>query len=295
MAHRWFAAIAAFAPIVSLVSFPSWADSPERHAGRVVSDSAINSQRSELRKAAIDGNFGPQSPRDITNPNGTNHIVFNAAPGRSRMNLCNIHIHSAAEHRGGEFTSYVGNGDGSGHGSGFQYNGRLTAAELKPVHETIGSTEHGALEPGDTIEVHFVYSTAHVKPGPTLAACLSKENGNPQLRVEAVVAVLANNRNAADFRTMAQLSVVNGYHAAPNIPDDLGKPVSYAGSTTGPSYNLKPSPLQVTWNVRPNVAKIDLLSLADWLRSNPFKEDHAHGVRNLIIDPALLSEIKTVK
>jgi hypothetical protein len=57
-------------------------------------------------------------------------------------------------------------------------------------------------------------------------------------------------------------------------------------------YNLKPSPLQVTWNVRPKVAKVDILSLADWMRSNPFNEDHAHGVRNLVMDPALLSEIQ---
>lgn len=292
MANRWFVAIAALTPVLSLVSTPSWADSPEGHATRAISDSVINAQRTELTKAALEGHFGPQSPRDISNPKGANNIVFNSAPSRSRMNLCNIHFHAAAEHRGGEFTSYVGNGDGKGHGTGFQYNGRLTAAELEPVQAAVGSKEHGALVPGDTIEIHFVHSTAHVKPGPTLAACLSKENSNPQLRVESVIAVLVNNRNAIDFRKMADLSVVNGYHAAPNIPDNLGKPVSYAGSTTGPMYNLKPSPLQVTWNVRPKVAKVDILSLAGWMRSNPFNEDHAHGVRNLVMDPALLSEIQ---
>ena len=288
-------AIVALAPLLSLASLPSFADSAEGHAVKAVSDSVITSQRAELSKAAIDGHFGPQSPRDIDSPNGANKIAFNSAPGRSRMNLCNIHLHSAAEHRGGQFTSYVGNGDGKGYGTGFKYNGRLTAAELRPVHEKVGSAEHGDLVPGDTIEIHFVHSTAHVKPGPTLAACLSKENGNPQLRVEAVVAVLVNDRNAADFTKMAQLSVVNGYNAAPNIPDNLGKPISYAGSTTGPNYNLKPSSLQVTWNVRPGVVKVDILSLASWLRSNPFDEDHAHGVRNLVIDPALLSKIQAAR
>ena len=288
--------IAALAPLLPLASAPSFADSAEGHAIQGVSNSVITSQRAELSKAAIDGYFGPQSPRDIDSPNGVNKIVFNSAPARSRMNLCNIHLHSAAEHRGGQFTSYVGNGDGKGYGTGFKYNGRLTAAELEPIHEKLGSAEHGTLMPGDTIEIHFVHSTAHVKPGPTLAACLSKENGNPQLRVEAVVAVLVNDRNAADFSKMTQLSVVNGYNAAPNIPDNLGKPVSYEGSTTGPNYNLKPSSLQVTWNVRPSVVKVDILSLAGWLRSNPFdEEDHAHGVRNLVIDPALLSKIQAAQ
>jgi hypothetical protein len=295
MLHRGLDALATLAPLLSLASAPSFADLAEGHAVKAVSDSVITSQRAELSKAAIDGYFGPQSPRDIESPNGVNKIAFNSAPGRARMNLCNIHFHSAAEHRGGQFTSYVGNGDGKGNGTGFKYNGRLTAAELEPVHEKVGSAVHDALVPGDTIEIHFVHSTAHVKPGPTLAACLSKENGNPQLRVEAVVAVLVNDRNAADFTKMTQLSIVNGYNAAPNIPDNLGKPVSYAGSTTGPNYNLKPSSLQVTWNVRPNVVKVDILSLASWLRSNPFDEDHAHGVRNLVIDTALLSRIQSVQ
>ena len=41
--------------------------------------------------------------------------------------------------------------------------------------------------------------------------------------------------------------------------------------------------------------KVDILSLASWLRSNPFDEDHAHGVRNLVIDTALLSRIQSVQ
>ena len=38
------------------------------------------------------------------------------------------------------------------------------------------------LQPGDTIEVHYVYTTAQVTPGPTLGACLSDAIQNPQLR-----------------------------------------------------------------------------------------------------------------
>ena len=271
---------------------PSWADASEGHAPKPVASSVIDGQRASLTQAALAANAGPQSPRDLADQKGSNKIVFSAAPSRGVMNLCNIHFHEAAEHRGGEFTTYAGNGDGSGHGTGYRYNGVLSAAELKPLPEKVGLTEHGELLPGSTIEIHFVHSTAHVKPGPTLASCLSKENGNPQLRVEAVVAVLVNDRKAADFIDMANLAVVNGYSAAPNIPDNLGQPVVYSGSTTGPNYNLVPSPLQVTWSVRPKVVKVDLLSVAKWLRANPFKEDHAHGVRNLVLDPALLSRIQ---
>lgn len=211
------------------------------------------------------------------------------------MNLCNIHFHEAAEHRGGEFSTYIGNGDGKGHGTGYKFNGSLTAAELTPFAQRVGQSEHGEMKPGDTIEIHFVFSTAHVKPGPTLASCLSKENTNPQLRVETVVAVLVNDRKATDFTRMAKLSTVNGYSAAPNIPENLGEAVTYSGSTTGPGYNLKPSPIQVTWHVRPKVAKIDIQSMSNWLRSNPFNETHAHGVRNLVADEALLAPIQNGK
>ena len=85
---------------------------------------------------------------------------------------------------------------------------------------------------------------------------------------------------------------MNGYHQAPNIPTDTGTPVQYAGSTTGPSYNEKGSPLQVSWSVRPEVAVVDIKSVASWCEENLFAEDHAHGVRNLVLNPQLLSEIK---
>jgi len=39
------------------------------------------------------------------------------------MNLCDIHFHKNAEHKGGEFTTYAGHGDGHGYLSGFKYNG----------------------------------------------------------------------------------------------------------------------------------------------------------------------------
>jgi len=296
MIRASFAALVATSSMVFYLNLRSYADpASEVQSSKNISDAVVAGERSASTKLAIDGGFGPQSPRDISNYVGTNKIVFGAAPRRSEMNLCNIHMHEAAEHRGGDFTSYVGNGDGNGRGTGYKYTGYLRPSELRPLTEKVGLTDSVELLPGRTIEIHFVYSTANVKPGPTLAACLSKNTMNPQLRVEAVVAVLVNDRSAVDFAEMAKVSTLNGFSSAPNLPDNLGEPVTYAGSTTGPKYNLNPSPLQVTWKVRPKVVKVDILSVGQWFKSNPFNEVQAQGVRNLILDQALLSPIHASK
>jgi carbonic anhydrase len=255
------------------------------------SDETIANQRAALAKSTEGAGFGPQSPRDIDSVDGANARAFNAAPAHTKMNLCNIHFHENAEHKGGEFTKYAGNGDGKGAGTGFIYNGTLTDAEKAPYLEKVGVGKYGDLVPGDTIEVHYVHTTAKVTPGPTLGACLSESIGNPQLRVETQVFVIVNDDNAASFVEMAKHEVVNGLHQAVNIPTNTGTPVQYAGSTTGPGYNEKGSPFQVSWSVRPQVAKISISSLAAWLKDNTFKEENAHGVRNLVTNQGLLSRI----
>jgi hypothetical protein len=207
------------------------------------------------------------------------------------MNLCNIHFHKNAEHKGGEFTKYAGNGDGHGYLSGYKYSGNLTKAELAAIDHEICTSEHGSLYPGDTIEVHYVHSSAQVKPGPTLGSCLSDSINNPQLRVETQVYVLVNDKTAGDFGELTKHEKINGLYQALNIPSDTGVPVQYAGSTTGPGYNEKGSPLQATWSVRPKVAKVNIESVGRWCKGNVFDEDHAHGVRNLVKNPDLLSKI----
>ena len=256
-----------------------------------VSDALILEQRNNLAANSIGSGYGPQSPRDIDVKSGANIQEFSAAPPANSMNICNIHFHENAEHRGGQFTTFAGNGDGHGNGTGYKYNGALTSLEKTTLDYTVGKNDHGGLEPGDTIEIHFVHSTADVKPGATLSSCITDEIMNPQLRVETVVAVLVNDTTAASFTEIAEIKRLNGYFQAPNIPEKLGMSVTYSGSTTGPSYNEKSSSLQVTWNVRPNVLKLDIGSVAVWLADNPFDEDYAHGVRNLILNPNLLSPI----
>lgn len=260
--------------------------------GGDASDSVIQKQRQMLAQNTDGKGFGPQSPRNIDSVTGTNRIIFSAAPSYTQMNLCNIHFHKNAEHKGGEFTTYAGNGDGKGYGSGFKYNGVLTAKELRPTKAAVCPSKHGALYPGDTIELHYVHSTAQVQPGSSLGACLNPSNANPQLRVETQVFVLTNDGKGADLGKLTDHGKVNGLFQAYNIPSDTGVPVQYAGSTTGPSYNEKGSPLKVSWSVRPKVKKLDINSVGKWCKGNEYKEDHAHGVRNLVINPDLLSPIQ---
>lgn len=257
-----------------------------------VDDEIISTQRSNLALNTKNKGFGPQSPRDINAVAGNNTLVFNEAPAYKEMNLCNIHFHKNAEHAGGQFTNYAGNGDGHGFQSGYLYSGTLTTQESQAATQAVCPSNHGSLQSGDTIEVHYVHSTAHIQPGPTLGACLSESVKNPQLRVETQVYVLVNDNNALNFGKLTSVAKQSNYYQAPNLPNNTGSPVVYSGSTTGPSYNEAGSPFQVTWSVRPEVAKVNIASVAKWCEGNEFKEDHAHGVRNLVTNPDLLSPIK---
>ncbi|AYQ55854.1 hypothetical protein MS2017_0093 [Bathymodiolus thermophilus thioautotrophic gill symbiont] len=262
------------------------------HTDEMVADKVIFEQKRLLEENTKGKGFGPQAPRDIDAISGKNLRLFVAAPASTEMNLCNIHFHKNAEHKGGEFTKYAGNGDGHGYQSGYKYSGKLSTSELGSIKHNICPSKHSALSTGDTIEVHYVYSTSQVKPGPTLGSCLNEAIKNPQLRVETQVYVLVNQKNALDFNNLTKYSVENNLYQATNIPNNTGTPVQYAGSTTGPGYNEKGSPFQVTWSVRPNVAKVNINSVGKWCEGNVFNEDHAHGVRNLVTNPDLLSKIK---
>jgi carbonic anhydrase len=280
--------------IISIMSVTACAShhSDEKHQLKDVSDNILLDQRAALALNTKNKGFGPQSPRDIDSKEGKNTRTFNATVDYTEMNLCNIHFHKNAEHKGGEFTTFAGNGDGHGYGSGYKYSGQLNTKELTPVDGNICPSKHGGLSSGDTIEVHYVHSTAKVSPGPTLGACLSPSIQNPALRVETQVFVLVNDKSALDFNDLLKHGMKDGLSQALNIPSDTGKPIQYSGSTTGPSYNEKGSPFQVSWSVRPKVAKVNASSVGEWCKGNTFDEDHAHGVRNLVINPELLSNMR---
>lgn len=238
--------------------------------------------------AALCQGYGPQTPRDISSKSGGNQRTFSVAPAATELNLCDIHFHTNAEHKGPGYSVFAGKGK---HG-GYQCNEtpNLSAAELEaPEH----SACHG-VKPGDTIEVHWVHTSCETTPGNGLGTCLSDACANPQLRVEAQTFLVVNDPKAVNFADFTyDGNIVNGLHQAKALPGGTGDPVVFLGSTTGPKYTeAKCSPLQVTWSVRPNCAKIHIGSLNEWCKGNVFKEDHAHGVRQLVTAPELLSEIE---
>lgn len=232
--------------------------------------------------------FGPQTPRDIDSKKGNNDRIFSLAPSYKEMNLCNIHFHNNAEHKAKDFPILAGEGDSTGYQC--KMSKKLSESELKP---TAGEVCKG-LKPGDTIEVHWVHTSCDIKPGKGLGSCLSPACANPDLRVETQVFTLVNDSSAPSFHDYAYAGNKNkkGYHQAKALPKRTGKPVQFLGSTTGPKYSEQScSPLQVSWSVRPKCAKLDINTLGKWCESNVFEEDHAHGVRKLVVNPDLLSEI----
>ena len=60
---------------------------------------------------------------------------------------------------------------------------------------------------------------------------------------------------------------------------------------TALEFNKAGSPFEVSWSVRPNVARINVLSVGIWLSDEVFDEEQAHGVRNLIVNFDLLSQL----
>ena len=236
--------------------------------------------------------MGPQTPRDIASLSGKNLMEFAMAPAASEMNLCNIHTHTNAEHKGPGFSVFVNDTDSGGYACNGAAN--LTATELLDPYQ--GEGAYKGVKPGDTIEVHWVHTSCDIEPGEGLGSCLTDTCTDPLLRVEAQVFLVVNDpENALDFTKMDYKGkAANGMHQAGMIPSDTGTPVVFRGSTTGPSYDQSTcSPMKVTWSVRPDCARVDISSLHRWAeQGNVFNEKKSHGVRQLVTAPELLSPIQ---
>jgi hypothetical protein len=231
---------------------------------------------------------GPQTPRDISSALGLDPDTFERAPAATELNLCNIHTHTNAEHKGPGFSVFVNNTDQGGYAC--NETADLTDAELAPL-----AGAYKGVKPGDTIEVHWVHTSCPITPGEGLGACLTETCTNPDLRVEAQAFLVVNDPDAADFMDFSYGDTVrNGFHQAKAIPTGTGDPIEFLGSSTGPSYDQSNcSPLEVTWNVRPMCMKLDLASLHRWAESgNVFNETKSHGVRQLVTAPEILAPIE---
>ena len=242
----------------------------------------------ETAEGPLCTDMGPQTPRDITSVAGLNLDDFAMAPDVSEMNLCNIHTHTNAEHKGPGFSVFVDDSDYGGYAC--NATDELTESELAPAPGAFGN-----VKPGDTIEVHWVHTSCDIDPGEGLGSCLSDTCTDPLLRVEAQTFLVVNDPNALDFTEMDYRGYeVNGLDQAKMIPSDTGEPVVFRGSTTGPSFNQSVcSPLKVTWSVRPQCAKLDINSLHRWAEEgNVFNETESYGVRQLVTAPELLSPIE---
>lgn len=242
----------------------------------------------ELSDESLCLESGPQTPRDITSAYGLNSIQFEKAPPAAAMNLCNVHTHTNAEHKGPGFSVFVNDSDYGGYACNDTAN--LTAAELEPAPGAYGNVKSG-----DTIEVHWVHTTCESSPGAGLGACVPQTCENPLLRVEAQTFLLVNDSGALDFMDLAYDAPADGGRPqAKSIPRDTGTPIEFLGSTTGPGYTQSTcSPAQVTWSVRPMCSKLDINSLHRWAESgNVFEEMKSHGVRQLVTAPELLSPIE---
>ena len=277
----------------SSLTWPSGSDDAGSGEDAVVEASEDTSDTTDTTEVAekepgLCVDAGPQTPRDISSKVGLNLTDFPMAPASTEMNLCNIHTHTNAEHKGPDFSVFV---DASDHG-GYACNGTsdLSAAELAPAPGA-----YKGVVPGQTIEVHWVHTSCAATPGQGLGACVPEGCTDPLLRVEAQTFLVVNDPTAPSFMDYAYGgNVVNDLHQPKAIPISTGTPVLFRGSTTGPSYNQSTcSPAQVTWSVRPNCMKLDINSLHAWAESgNVFNETKSHGVRQLVTAPELLSPIE---
>jgi len=232
--------------------------------------------------------FGPQTPRDIASVAGSNSTEFPMAPAYSELNLCNIHTHTNAEHKGPGFSVFVDDSDYGGYACNETES--LSEDELAAPE----SSEFGYVKPGDTIEVHWVHTSCNIEPGEGLGSCLADDCEDPLLRVEAQTFLVVNDPEALDFTSFGyEATDGDSLHQAKAIPSGTGEPVVFRGSTTGPSYTQSVcSPLHVTWSVRPQCTKLDINSLNRWAKEgNVFMEKKSHGVRQLVTAPELLAPI----
>ncbi|MEM7458677.1 MAG: delta-class carbonic anhydrase, partial [Pseudomonadota bacterium] len=85
----------------------------------------------EAATPALCLDMGPQTPRDISSVAGLNTVTFPTAPPSSAMNLCNIHTHTNAEHKGPGFSIFVDATDNGGYAC--NETADLTEAELAPA------------------------------------------------------------------------------------------------------------------------------------------------------------------
>ena len=213
---------------------------------------------------------GPQTPRDIGVAGGTNEVPV-PGDGTRPPRLCNVHFHQPAEHAGIAECPAVGPEAG---------------AAAAGVCEPEGTGEHRPVRVGDEIEAHWVYTSCPAppepRPGLDNCVCGSQEGPDPM-----VLMVLARKYVVAPDGSGG---------AADRLIEPAGDLARFGGSTTGPSFSggdpddPRPcSPARVQWAVDRQCRALGLSALGEWCRTNPWDEDHAHGIREVVVREDWLS------
>ena len=210
------------------------------------------------------------------------------------MNLCNIHFHEAAEHKGPGFSEAAAHGGFKCNGSTPSTSGKSVCAPSAAQKASLKPGQHAAkpVHVGDTVEVHWVFTSCPVTTMTNqLADC--QRCASPILRVESqVLLVVDNDKTALDFNEFdLNTTPTGGYLQPKSLPRTPSNSVVFRGSTTGGSWDAKCSPAQVTWRVRPTCAKVSIDSLGGWCSSNVYGENHGHDVRKLVTSPAALEAL----
>ena len=106
-------------------------DEPPAAAESAPEPAAMTDAAAEAASPELCLDAGPQTPRDISSVLGLNPVTFERAPAATEMNLCNIHTHTNAEHKGPGFSVFAGDGKYGG----YRCNGTsdLTAEELAEI------------------------------------------------------------------------------------------------------------------------------------------------------------------
>ena len=245
---------------------------------------------------------GPQAPRDITAPvPGTNKAPIKNVDAGGEMSLCNIHFHRNAEHR--VFSTDTIAVEAAN--PGFVCRKLGAAAPKAPAHGQAhpapvgasggsGHADCDSVAVGDTIEVHWVFTSCNSPDKPTLEKLGNcTQCKDPVLRVHAKVFLVADDKDK-DGKDFAEFSEVAGAFKPRALPLEKGS-VEYLGSTTGGSYNNAEncSPVTANWIVQRECSPLKLGSLKSWCSKNIYNEKAVHDVRPLVIAPALLSVAKT--
>lgn len=262
---------------------------------------------------------GPQSPKDLTTDRISDGNRFSAAPVMHRkqmndMELVNVHFHLGAEHKSDAYNSNAVSDSGTtftagGHDVRAGWWATGTAADF---HSTRASaTPVGSpcedLYVGDTIEVHWVHSSAgkqaagsddpegtHLTDGLGNAA-----NGrnllNPMLHVEGTVYSIVSDDTAETVfdpgkNEPEKNKTLLDYHMPKAGENDY---VRYVGSSTGQSFtgnfaakDQLCSPYVINWGVDLRLHKVKnttMVELCQALKKNNIVTDlKPHGSRVLL-------------